>query len=77
MNVLRPSLLPGLLDSLRNNLSRKIQNLALFELGRVFSRETNSQFREERRIAVAITGQHACSLIRCIMPSYHKSTQHK
>jgi phenylalanyl-tRNA synthetase beta chain len=57
MNVLRPSLLPGLLDSLRHNLSRKVQDLPLFELGRVFSREANGQFREERRIAIAITGQ--------------------
>jgi len=57
MNVLRPSLLPGLLDSLRHNLSRKVQDLALFELGRVFLRETNGQFREERRIAIALTGQ--------------------
>jgi phenylalanyl-tRNA synthetase beta chain len=37
MNVLRPSLLPGLLDALRHNLSRKNEDAALFELGRVFS----------------------------------------
>jgi phenylalanyl-tRNA synthetase beta chain len=37
MNVLRPSLLPGLLDSLRHNVSRKVYDVALFELGRVFS----------------------------------------
>jgi phenylalanyl-tRNA synthetase beta chain len=57
MNVLRPSLLPGLLDSLRHNLSRKVQDVPLFELGRVFFREANGQFREERRIAIAVTGQ--------------------
>ena len=57
MNVLRPSLLPGLLDSLRHNLNRKMLDVALFELGRVFSREASGQFREERRIAIAITGQ--------------------
>jgi phenylalanyl-tRNA synthetase beta chain len=37
MNVLRPSLLPGLLDALRHNLSRKNEDVALFELGRVFN----------------------------------------
>lgn len=37
MNVLRPSLLPGLLDALRHNLSHKNDDLALFELGRVFN----------------------------------------
>ena len=36
MNVLRPSLLPGLLDSLRHNVSRKNEDVALFEIGRVF-----------------------------------------
>ena len=31
MDVLRPSLLPGLLDSLRHNLARKTDDVALFE----------------------------------------------
>jgi phenylalanyl-tRNA synthetase beta chain len=55
MNALRPSLLPGLLDSLRHNLSRKNNRVALFEIGRVFLQE-NGQVREERRMAVALTG---------------------
>ncbi len=37
MNVLRPSLLPGLLDALRHNLSHKTYDVALFEVGRVFT----------------------------------------
>ena len=68
MNVLRPSLLPGLLDSLRHNVSRKIYEVALFELGRVFFRgagqgtqpgATRAAFPtdEERRLAIALTGQ--------------------
>jgi phenylalanyl-tRNA synthetase beta chain len=36
MNVLRPSLLPGLLDSLRHNVTRKNYDVGLFEIGRVF-----------------------------------------
>ena len=36
MDVLRPSLLPGLIHSLRHNLSRKNYDVALFEVGRVF-----------------------------------------
>lgn len=56
MNVLRPSLLPGLLAALRHNVSRKINDLALFEVGRVFL-ESESQRREERRVAMALTGQ--------------------
>ena len=55
MNVLRPSLLPGLLDALRNNLSRKNNDVAMFEVGRVF-RLVNGQAKEERRVAIALTG---------------------
>src|SRR5207244_8831562 len=36
MDVLRPSLLPGLLDALRHNLSHKNYDVALFEAGKVF-----------------------------------------
>jgi phenylalanyl-tRNA synthetase beta chain len=56
MNVLRPSLLPGLLDSLRHNISRKSYEVALFEIGRVFLKQPNNQFSEQRRVAVALTG---------------------
>jgi phenylalanyl-tRNA synthetase beta chain len=65
MNVLRPSLLPGLLDALRHNLSHKTNDVALFELGRVFASQAASTgvwtavagMVEERRIAFALTGQ--------------------
>ena len=58
MNVLRPSLLPGLLDALRHNVSHKTYDLALFEVGRVFIRGmARSSADEERRIAIALTGQ--------------------
>ena len=52
MNVLRPSLLPGLLDSLRQNINHKNLDVALFEIGRVFPAG-----REERRVAIALTGR--------------------
>ena len=72
MNVLRPSLLPGLLDSLRHNISHKVYDVALFEIGRVFgapaeqgslsgSGRANSGAAnaggEQRRLAIALTGQ--------------------
>jgi len=74
MNVLRPSLLPGLIHSLRHNVTRKNYDVALFEVGRVFRsadsfvRENSKSSdadkavrvpREERRIAIALTGQRA------------------
>jgi len=58
MDVLRPSLLPGLIHSLRHNVSRRNYDVALFEIGRVFS-NVNGQMKEERRVAIAITGQRA------------------
>ncbi|HEY5042059.1 MAG TPA: phenylalanine--tRNA ligase subunit beta [Verrucomicrobiae bacterium] len=58
MDVLRPSLLPGLIHSLRHNVSRKNYDVALFEIGRVFSSQ-NGATKEERRVAIAITGQRA------------------
>jgi phenylalanyl-tRNA synthetase beta chain len=58
MDVLRPSLLPGLIHSLRHNVSRKNYDVALFEIGRVFSSQ-NGATKEERRVALALTGQRA------------------
>jgi phenylalanyl-tRNA synthetase beta chain len=56
MDVLRPSLLPGLIHSLRHNVSRKNDDVALFEIGRVFTGQ-NGATKEERRVAIAVTGQ--------------------
>jgi phenylalanyl-tRNA synthetase beta chain len=58
MDVLRPSLLPGLIHSLRHNVSRKNYDVALFEIGRVFLNQ-NGAAKEERRIAIALTGQRS------------------
>jgi len=58
MNVLRPSLLPGLIHSLRHNVSRKNYDVALFEVGRVFT-QVNGQTKENRSVAIAITGARA------------------
>jgi phenylalanyl-tRNA synthetase beta chain len=58
MNALRPSLLPGLLDALRHNFSRKNEDAALFEIGRVFQL-AGGALREERRVAIALSGQRA------------------
>jgi phenylalanyl-tRNA synthetase beta chain len=66
MDVLRPSLLPGLIHSLRHNVSRKNYDVALFEVGRVFPRNGENLKhagpeagapKEERRVAIALTGQ--------------------
>jgi phenylalanyl-tRNA synthetase beta chain len=56
MNVLRPSLLPGLLDSLRHNLHCRNHDVGLFEIGRVFG-QTKGLPNEDHRVAIALTGQ--------------------
>jgi phenylalanyl-tRNA synthetase beta chain len=58
MDALRPSLLPGLVHSLRHNVSRNNYDAALFEIGRVFGSQGGA-IREERRVGVALTGQRA------------------
>ena len=55
MNVLRPSLLPGLLDVLRVNLSRRNPDVQVYELGRVFTGGAPTP-REGWRLALAMTG---------------------
>ncbi|MBN2505061.1 MAG: phenylalanine--tRNA ligase subunit beta [Verrucomicrobia bacterium] len=56
MSALRSSLLPGLLDTLRHNLTRQQEDVAVFELGRVFSPSEGSP-REGWRLAIALTGR--------------------
>jgi phenylalanyl-tRNA synthetase beta chain len=55
MDVLRPSLLPGLLDILGHNARHKNRDVALFEVGRVF-RRVGSELKEGWRLALALTG---------------------
>jgi phenylalanyl-tRNA synthetase beta chain len=55
MDVLRPSLLPGLLDTLKHNLAHRNGDVQLFEIGRVFRRE-NGVLIERWRLAIALTG---------------------
>jgi len=56
MDVLRPSLLPGLLDVLRHNVRRRNNDLAFFEIGRVFRRRGGDGVQEGWSLALALTG---------------------
>jgi phenylalanyl-tRNA synthetase beta chain len=55
MDVLRPSLLPGLIRCLQHNIHHKNPDVALFEIGRVFEK-TGGEFNELRRLGIALTG---------------------
>jgi phenylalanyl-tRNA synthetase beta chain len=46
-SLMRPTLLPGLLSSLRHNLNHGNRDVRLFEIGRIFSRSTPGELPEE------------------------------
>jgi phenylalanyl-tRNA synthetase beta chain len=49
MDALRPSMLPGLIHSLRHNIAHKNYDVALFEVGRVFRRAADISSSEPGR----------------------------
>lgn len=54
--MLRPSLLPGMLAMLANNLSRDAEDVALFEMGTAFSGSTD-KVEERPALAIGATGR--------------------
>jgi phenylalanyl-tRNA synthetase beta chain len=55
--LMRPTLLPGLLDSLRHNFNHGIRDVRLFEIGRIFSRSTPKELPQEPlALALVATG---------------------
>jgi phenylalanyl-tRNA synthetase beta chain len=55
-SVLRPSLLPGLLQGVRSNLDQKNQQLAAFEIGRIHFRQ-KEKIIEFPMVAILLTGK--------------------
>jgi phenylalanyl-tRNA synthetase beta chain len=56
--VMRTTLIPGLLDTVRRNFNRRNMDLRLFELGRVFIKEEGRQLpREPLRLGLVMTGR--------------------
>jgi phenylalanyl-tRNA synthetase beta chain len=54
---MRPTLLPGLLSSIRHNLNQGTRDICLFEAGRVFAGSGAGELpREREALALAITG---------------------
>ena len=56
MSVLRTHMLPSLLDVARINYSRKIEGVALFELGHVYSRKAEDEYHQRRVLSILLTG---------------------
>jgi len=55
MNTMRPSLLPGLLDTLSFNLNQGCENQKIFEIGSVF-RKNNRKIKQKELIGGLISG---------------------
>jgi len=57
-SIMRPSLMPGLLETARFNINRRETDLHLFEMGRVFLAEEDGKLpREPLRMACIMTGK--------------------
>lgn len=59
MDVLRPSLLPGLLTCVTHNINHGTSDVALFEIGRVFIPANGKEYMEQVRLALVMTGQRS------------------
>ncbi|CAN5823734.1 phenylalanine--tRNA ligase subunit beta [soil metagenome] len=54
---MRPTLIPGLLKSLRHNLNQGVRSVRLFETGRVFAKSNEGELPDEREaLALIATG---------------------
>lgn len=56
LSVLRPSMIEGGLESIRYNVNRRKDDLALFEFGKIYRKEAKGYY-EEHRLAVWLTGE--------------------
>ncbi len=56
LGYLRPSLIPSLLSVVSRNHAYGIRDLAIFEVGRIYSKTADGSFEEPRRTACALSG---------------------
>lgn len=61
--IMRPSLIVGMLNSILWNMNRKTKDLELFELGNIYRKEGDSKFVEKKHLCVALTGQSFSNLV--------------
>lgn len=58
LNVLRPTLVPTVLDVLRRNLNRRQRDLKLYEFGRTYQLKESGATVERDTLLLVLTGQH-------------------
>lgn len=57
--VMRPSLVPGLLNAVLWNINRKEKNLRLFEIGKAYLKDDGGKFSEKKILSLGISGEIA------------------
>lgn len=55
--VLRTSLTPQMIETLGRNRAREVENVALFEIGRVFERKERGELHEDERLCIGLMGR--------------------
>jgi len=55
--VMRTTLIAGMLNSMKWNINRRLRDLKFFELGRVYFKEKDNSFAEKKHLAIGVTGQ--------------------
>ena len=55
--IMRPTLLPGIISVVSHNIKRKLLNVKIYELGRVYRETGENNFEEQRALAIAVTGE--------------------
>ncbi|MFA6320245.1 MAG: phenylalanine--tRNA ligase subunit beta [Candidatus Omnitrophota bacterium] len=55
--VMRPNLVSGMLSSILWNINRKAKDLKLFEIGKIYIRESDIKFAEKKHLSIGITGE--------------------
>jgi phenylalanyl-tRNA synthetase beta chain len=63
-SVMRTLLLPGLLDTMSRNLARKNNNLAFFEMGKVFFPQDQELPREELMLGMVVAGRQESNWLK-------------
>jgi len=58
--IMRPTLIPGLLSIISRNLNRRLKNQKIFELGKAYFKD-GKKFEEEHYLSIAITGESSTS----------------
>jgi len=56
LGIMRQSMLPGMLETIRHNQNRQQEGLAIYEFGKTYGKE-NGEYAEQKWLAMSLTGE--------------------